>query len=145
VKEKLKGKRAGSAYEAQFTADALIRGLNVLTPYGDFLAYDLLVENQHGRLIRVQVKGTAVKQRDKVNTYRIGAGRSSDRVKTGRTKTKLSTDDADILAAYVAPAKTWYHIPVEHLSSITVHLRPTEKSAAQYEIWKEAWNVYHAK
>lgn len=141
----MKGKRAGAAYEAQFTADALSRGLNVLQPFGDFLPYDLLVENQHGRLTRVQVKGTTYKQRGKINTYRISAGKEGVKTKKRRVKVKLTTADADVLAVYTAPDKIWYHIPLEYLSSISVHLRPTEKSSAQYEVWKEAWNVYQTK
>ena len=134
-------KRKGATYEALFTSEALSRGLNVLQVVGDYLPYDLVVENQHGVLIKVQVKGTSYKQKGKNNTYHMTAGRS-DGVKTKR---KLSKEDADVLAAYAALDKTWYHIPLEHLKGITVHLRPTEKSSAQYEVWKEAWNVYQTK
>jgi len=141
VRERRKTKREGASYEALFTSEALSRGLNVLQPFGDFLPYDLLVENQHGQLIRVQVKGTTYKQKGKKNTYHMTVGKSAGY----KSKVKLSKEDADVLAAYAAPDKTWYHIPLEHLKSITVHLRPTEKSSAQYEVWKEAWNVYQTK
>ena len=113
-------KRKGAAGEAQFAATALSRGLNVLQPYGDFLSYDLIVENSEGKLFRVQVKTTAHKQKGKINTYRITAAKGNMRL----GKNKLTVADVTCAA---------------------VHMRPTEKSSAQYEIWKEAWNVYHQK
>ena len=134
-------KRKGAAGEAQFAADALSRGLNVLQPYGDFLSYDLIVENSEGKVFRVQVKTTAHKQKGKTNTYRVTAARGNKRI----GKNKLTSRDTDILAVYVVPVKTWYHIPVENVTCAAVHMRPTEKSSAQYEVWKEAWNVYYKK
>ena len=134
-------KRKGATYDALFTSEALSRGLNVLQAVGDYLPYDLVVENQHGVLIKVQVKGTSHKQKGKNNTYHMTVGKADG----GGSKRKLSTEDADVLAAYAVLDKTWYHIPLEHLKGITVHFRPTEKSSAQYEVWKEAWNVYQTK
>jgi len=136
------GKRAGATYEAVFIAEAMRRDLNVLEPRGDFLPYDVLVENKHGGLIRVQIKGTTYKQKRKIDTYRITA--SKGKTRTG--KHMITKADADVLAVYVAPADSWFHIPVEYLTGAAVHLRPTIKeSKGQYQVWLDAWNVYQTK
>jgi len=131
-------KQAGAAHEAQFAADALHRGLNVLQPFGDYLPYDLIVENKKHKTFRVQVKGTAHRQKGKIETFRITASYGSTRL----GKNKIGREQADVLAVYVAPATTWYHIPIDKLASATVNMRPTKESAGQYEVWKNAWNVY---
>ena len=141
-KKPTNGKRAGASYEAVFIAEAMKRGLNVLEPRGDFLPYDVLVENRHGGLIRVQIKGTTYKQKGKIETYRVTA--SKGKTRTG--KYMITKDDADVLAVYVAPVDSWFHIPVEYLMSAAVHLRPTiEESKGQYQVWLNAWNVYQTK
>tara|TARA_R110000824_G_scaffold42464_1_gene125026 strand:- start:131 stop:529 length:399 start_codon:yes stop_codon:yes gene_type:complete len=125
-----------------FIAEAMKRGLHVLEPRGDFLPYDVLVENRHGGLIRVQIKGTTYKQKGKIETYRVTA--SKGKTRTG--KHVITKADADVLAVYVAPEDSWFHIPVEHLSGASVHLRPTIKeSKGQYQVWLSAWNVYQTK
>ena len=51
-------KRRGSQYEAAFVTQALKRGLDILEPYGDYMPYDVMVQNADGRIQRIQVKGT---------------------------------------------------------------------------------------
>jgi len=115
------------------------RGLFILEPRGDFLSYDVVVENQHKVLYRVQIKGTSFLQQGKNLTYKIKAV-------CGNGKNTVTKNDADFLAAYVAPVGAWYHIPTENITSCTVTLRPeVPESKGQYAIWKEAWNVYYKK
>ena len=134
----LNAKQAGASYEAQFTADALKRGLNVLQPFGDYLPYDLIVENKRAETFRVQVKGTTHKQKGKNNAYRTTAASGNHRI----GKNKITPDKADVLALYVAPVNVWYHIPVEKGAAATVTVRPVTESSGQYEVWKNAWNTY---
>lgn len=132
-------KQRGATYEAIFIAEAMKKGLNVLEPRGDFLSYDVIVENSHKVLHRVQIKGTNCLQKGKHLTYKVQAVHGKDKI-------KVTKKEADYLAAYVVPAETWYHIPVENLTSISVTLRPDiPESKGQYAIWKEAWNVYYKK
>ena len=134
-------KRHGHAYEAQFIADALTRGLDVAKPEGDFLPYDLLVTNDGGkRWLRVQVKGTAHVQAGKpLPTYKVLAARGY------KSKTPIESGDVDVLAAWVAPALVWYHVPIKNVKARSIYLAPTRESRNQYEIWRDAWNVYHVK
>jgi len=131
-------KRDGHAYEAQFIADALQRGLDIAQPEGDYLPYDLLCTSNGKRFKRVQVKGTAYIVKGKPNpTFKVLAARGF------KTKTIISVDEVDVLAVWVAPAATWYHIPTENLKARSIYLAPTRDSKNQYEVWKNAWNVYH--
>ena len=114
------------------------RGLNVLHPYGDYLPYDMIVENKRNETFRVQIKGTAYKQKGKNNVYRVTAASGNQR--TG--KNKITKEKADVLAVYVAPVDVWYHIPVEKVAAATVSVRPVTESRGQYEVWKNAWNTY---
>jgi len=140
--EKNTSKQMGATYEAIFIAEAMKRGFNVLEPRGDFLSYDVVLENPHKVLHKVQIKGTTCLQKGKHLTYKVLAASGNSRYK----KNIVTKDTADFLAAYVVPAKTWYHIPAENITSISVSLRPdVPSSKGQYEIWKEAWNVYYKK
>jgi hypothetical protein len=131
-------KRKGAAYEAQFTADAMKLGLDVLAPIGDYLPYDLMVMRKDTP-VRVQVKGTAYKQKSKKDTFRVSAATGSSRT----SRNRLDPKQVDVLAMYVVPCETWYHIPVAKIAAVAIYVRPLAKdSRGQYEIWKEAWSVY---
>ena len=129
-------KRRGSQYEAAFATQALKRGLNILEPYGDYMPYDVMVQNGDGRILRVQVKGTGNQIKNKPG-YKVIAA-------TGNaTKTPINPDEVDVLAAYVEPEDTWYVIPVVKLKgNVSVYLNPNTKRNGRYEVWKEAWNVF---
>ena len=129
-------KRRGSQYEAAFVTQALKRGLDILEPYGDYMPYDVMVQNGDGRILRVQVKGTSSQIKNKPG-YKVIAA-------TGNTtKTPINPEEVDVLAAYVEPEDTWYLIPVKKLTgNVSVYLNPNTKLNGRYEVWKEAWNVF---
>lgn len=129
-------KRRGSQYEAAFATQALKRGLDILEPYGDYMPYDVMVQNGDGRILRVQVKGTGNQIKNKPGYKVIAATGNS-------TKTPINPDEVDVLAAYVEPEDTWYVIPVVKLKgNVSVYLNPNTKRNGRYEVWKEAWNVF---
>ena len=129
-------KRRGSQYEAAFATQALKRGLDILEPYGDYMPYDLMVQNGDGRILRVQVKGTGNQIKNKPGYNVIAASGNS-------TKTPINPDEVDVLAAYVEPEDTWYVIPVVKLKgNVSVYLNPKTKRNGRYEVWREAWNVF---
>ena len=129
-------KRRGSQYEAAFVTQALKRGLDILEPYGDYMPYDVMVQNADGRIQRIQVKGTNSPIKGKPG-YKILA--ASGNIK----KVALSPEKVDVLAAYVEPEDTWYLIPVVKLNgNMSVYLNPNTKLNGRYEVWKEAWNVF---
>ena len=129
-------KRRGSQYESAFVTQALKRGLDILEPYGDYMPYDVMVQNGDGRILRVQVKGTSSQIKNKPG-YKVIAA-------TGNTtKTPINPEEVDVLAAYVEPEDTWYLIPVKKLTgNVSVYLNPNTKLNGRYEVWKEAWNVF---
>ena len=129
-------KRRGSQYEAAFATQALKRGLDILEPYGDYIPYDVMVQNGDGLILRVQLKGTGNKIKNKPGYKVIAATGNS-------TKTPINPDEVDVLAAYVEPEDTWYVIPVVKLKgNVSVYLNPNTKRNGRYEVWKEAWNVF---
>jgi len=130
-------KRRGSQYEAAFVVQALKRGLDILEPVGDYMPYDLMVQNVDKRIQRVQVKGTSSPIKGKPGYKVIAASGNA-------TKTPLSPDEVDVLAAYVEPEDVWYVIPIRKLGGgVSVYLNPHSKVNGRYEVWKEAWNVFH--
>jgi hypothetical protein len=129
-------KRRGSQYEAAFVTQALKRGLDILEPYGDYMPYDVMVQNADGRIQRIQVKGTNSPIKGKPG-YKILA--ASGNIK----KVALSPEKVDVLAAYVEPEDTWYLIPVVKLNgNMSVYLNPNTKLNGRFEVWKDAWNVF---
>lgn len=129
-------KRRGSQYEAAFVTQALKRGLDILEPYGDYMPYDVMVQNADGRIQRVQVKGTNSQIKNKPGFKILAASGNA-------TKTPINSDEVDVLAAYVEPEDTWYVIPVKKLKgNVSVYLNPNTKLNGRYEVWKEAWNVF---
>ena len=129
-------KRRGSQYESAFMTQALKRGLDILEPYGDYMPYDVMVQNADGRIQRVQVKGTGARIKGKPG-YKIIAASGN----TG--KTPLNPEEVDVLAAYVELEDTWYLIPIKKLKgNVSVYLNPNTKRNGRYEVWKEAWNVF---
>ena len=129
-------KRRGSQYEAAFVTQALKRGLDILEPYGDYMPYDIMVQNADGRIQRVQVKGTSSQIKNKPGYKVIAASGNA-------TKTPINPEDVDVLAAYVEPEDVWYLIPVVKLTgNVSVYLNPHSKVNGRYEVWKEAWNVF---
>ena len=129
-------KRRGSQYEAAFVTQALKRGLDILEPYGDYMPYDIMVQNADGRIQRVQVKGTSSQIKNKPGYKVIAASGNA-------TKTPINPEEVDVLAAYVEPEDVWYLIPVVKLTgNVSVYLNPHSKVNGRYEVWKEAWNVF---
>ena len=129
-------KRRGSQYEAAFVTQSLKRGLDILEPYGDYMPYDLMVQNVDKRIQRVQVKGTSSRIKGKPG-YKVIAAHGNT------TKVPLSPDEVDVLAAYIEPEDVWYLIPLRKIDGgVSVYLNPHSKLNGRYEVWKEAWNVF---
>ena len=129
-------KRRGSQYEAAFVTQSLKRGLDILEPVGDYMPYDLMVQNGDGRILRVQVKGTNSPVKGKPG-YKIIAASGST------TKTPINPEEVDVLAAYIEPEDVWYLIPLRKIAGgVSIYLNPNTKQNGRYEVWKEAWNVF---
>ena len=129
-------KKAGTLYEQIFICEALQKGLNVSVPIGDYLPYDLVIDNGK-KLQRIQVKGTSHKQSSGYKVT-IGKGNSLSRKKV-RDK-----DSFDILAIVVMENgnRHWYLIPERSIGNIiSLKVFPNPESKGKYEKYKHGWNL----
>jgi len=131
-------KQRGEWVELLFMAAAAKHGYHVLKPWGDSLPYDVGVE-QHGSLLRVQVKSTIV---------RNGTGHFCQFRRNWLVEEPYSVDDVDLFAAYIIPVTTWYLIPSPVLLlpkpklAITVYpVTALKQDRYKYEQYREAWGL----
>jgi len=129
-------KQAGTLYESMFKTEALKRGIAVSAPEGDYLPYDVIVDNGK-RLQRIQVKGTGSKQSSGYKVT-IGKGNSLSQ-KKARDK-----DSFDVLAVVVVAngEHFWYLIPESAIgSNITLKVFLNPDSRGKYEKYKHGWDL----
>ena len=131
-------KQRGEWVELLFMAAAASHGYHILKPWGDSLAYDVGIE-QHGGLLRVQVKSTSV---------RNGTGYFCQFRRNYLTKHPYTVDEVDLFAAYIIPVSTWYLIPAAVILTPTVKVAVTlypvtalKKNRYRYEHYREAWGL----
>jgi hypothetical protein len=133
-------KQRGEWVELQFMAAAASHGYRVLSPWGDSMSYDVVVD-QGGGFLRVQVKSTEVRLGNGyLCQFRHGCGK----------KRGYETGELDLFAAFVIPVGVWYLIPAVRV------LEPTQKGALmlcpmveskkrqerfKYEEYRQAWGV----
>tara|TARA_B100001093_G_scaffold499565_1_gene548938 strand:- start:591 stop:998 length:408 start_codon:yes stop_codon:yes gene_type:complete len=130
-------KQSGTLYEQLFIAEAMKRGLHVSEVKGDYLPYDVVIDNGK-KLIKVQVKGTRCKQG--TSGYKITVGKGNSLAK----KTVRDANSFDILAAVVVAdgARHWYLIPEDKFPKvITLRLAPSPTSKGKYEVYKHGWDL----
>ena len=97
-------KRQGEWGELRFMAAALAHGFNVMRPWGDSSAYDVVLE-QGSRFLRIQVKSTGTWHRRSHGrrVYNFFTGRGDGR--------RYRLTDVDFYILYVAPEDLFYVIP----------------------------------
>lgn len=109
-------------------AECMKRGWKVSMPFGDDSKYDVVVDTPNG-LRRVQVK--SCHKTDMRGRYRVNMNHGRHSHKT------YSSDDCDIIAAYVTPLNHWFLVPVEKIKTSHLDL------ALHHHDCLEAWhNIY---
>jgi PD-(D/E)XK endonuclease len=130
-------KRKGELAELAFAYKARSLGFAVCRPYGDSEPYDLVTEN-HGRLVRVQVKSVFTTNRW---GYAITVTHKHNMV-------GYSPEEIDFVAAYVAPHDAWYIIPLEKMINrryIRLYPQGSRKDdGGGWEKYREAWDLLRA-
>ena len=122
-------KERGEVAEVLFAAKAASLGFTILQPLGQSRPYDLVVEFD-GKLTRVQVK----------SSWRLGQYRAYH-FPVGTWHRRYRAKDVDIIAAYVAPRRTWYIIPLRAILPRR-NVRIAEKEEiSRYWKYREAWEV----
>ena len=87
----MNNKQKGTLYESMFKTEALKREIAVSAPEGDYLPYDVIVDNGK-KLLRIQIKGTGSKQ---TSGYKV-------KVEKGNSPSRKRERDAvDVLAVVV--------------------------------------------
>ncbi|MEL0118500.1 MAG: group I intron-associated PD-(D/E)XK endonuclease [Opitutae bacterium] len=130
-------KAAGAYYEACFRSTAMSHGLHIYDPVGDYLPVDAIVQNKAGKLFRIQIRGTAYKDKGcvKVST------------RAGIRKTAyLSSSTYDVFAAYASDFGVWYLIPSTLMGNRdNAKFYPhVENSKGQWEKYKDRWSIFDA-
>jgi len=123
--------RIGAIAEARFIAECLERDFEPHTPTTP-MPWDYIVHCPAGDL-KVQVKSTSNKE---LAFYRVNTG-------CGTTNKEHMSKDVDIVAAYIAPLKEWWHIPRDVLTAVTIKLYPGNPTTSKYKKYQHNWSVYY--
>lgn len=134
-------KLKGDIAEQAVVLFALRQGWGVLTPIGDRLPYDLVLDVS-GRLLKIQVKSAWLDE--KTQNYVV----DNRRTKTNRRVMKreaYSQDDFDFAIAYIEEKDVFYVFPVDVFVSyrsgiqlIEAEKRQRKPRSAEY---RNAWNL----
>ena len=130
--------RMGAMFESLFASEAMRRGLDVATPSGHHLPFDLIVSNRDGKLFRVQVKGTSCDQG--AGAYKFTTRRGGNNLKRVNYKIEI-----DVLVGIVEKPgeRIFYIIPNNVLGTQKqLKVRPSVASRAKYEKFREAWEIF---
>ena|SRR5438309_5229932 len=131
-------KLAGEFAESAFMTAAMERGLSVSRPFGESASYDAVVDNRAvhqsrsgSRLWRIQVRSVSGSAPYRVTTFH------------GSRKRPITIEDADFLAVYIVPFRTWYIIPVRRFApTMGLWLFPhVLASRGRYERYRETWGL----
>lgn len=129
--------RVGAMFESLFASEAMRRGLDVATPSGHHLPFDLIVSNSSGKLFRVQVKGTSCNQG---GFYKFATRRGS-----GTKKRVDYRNEIDVLVGIVERPgdRVFYIIPSRALGDqLSLKVRPSLDSRGKYEQYKGSWEIF---
>lgn len=127
-------KARGELAEARFIAKALSLGISVAKPFGDSDPYDFIVEAR-GNLSRVQVKSAW--RATPRGAFQFVASPIQSR---GRRARPYRGNEIDFFIAYIAPADTWFVIPVAALRQHN-HLHLSLDPAHPFADYREAWHL----
>ncbi len=134
-------KQKGDIAEQAVILEALKRGWDVLTPVGDRLPYDLVL-NKGERFIKIQVK-SAWREKDSGN-YVVDVRRT----KTNRRKmirARYSAEDFDLAIVYISDINVFYVFPVEVFADYGSEIHMVEDSKRQRKPqsakYRDAWHL----
>jgi len=114
-------KARGEHAEAVIIARLLEVGYNVLTPYGDALRYDLVIEDADGQFWRIQCKlgwvnGECIQFNTSSNHYHYKGGKDN-------MYRQGYQGQIDYFAVYSPDTRKVYLVPVDHAGKTNMWLR----------------------
>lgn len=116
--------RKGTITETKAILRFLELGYNVFTPYGDGSKCDLIIENNEGRLYKIQCKTSRLENTSEVfNAYSTARTRSSE-----GTKKRVLYDkhNIDYFCSFDSQ-DNMYLIPIEEINTLTPRLKMFKK------------------
>jgi hypothetical protein len=125
----MNAKKQGAIAEQLFATQAMRRGFGVSLPLGDYLPYDVILDND-GILFRVQVKSTTFKEYEAYH-FKIGNGQKS--------KELYSADDLDVFALNIFGSRDFFIIPHQHVG---MHKSIRCNMNGKYGDYYNNWNVF---
>lgn len=118
-------------------------GYKVLIPYGDNLRYDLVIEDAHENLWRIQCKTGWVENEGAYIEF--AAASSYYHTRAGRTGhgRKDYQEQIDYFAVYCPALKNVYLVPVDHVgkSSAILRLLPTKNNQEKNVRWAKDYEL----
>jgi len=126
-------KRRGEWAELVFAARALREGLRLARPWGESSGYDFVVDQECGKMVRVQVKSTI---------FREGSGYSCT---LKDSKGPYRKNSFEFVAAYVIPEDVWFILPEKKVRGMwSVGLYPKLENS-KYGEYMEAWDLLRGR
>jgi hypothetical protein len=125
----MNAKKQGAIAEQMFATQAMRRGFGVSLPLGDYLPYDVILDND-GILFRIQVKSTTFKEYEAYH-FKIGNGQKS--------KELYSADDLDVFALNIFGSRDFFIIPHQHIG---MHKSVRCNINGKYGEYYNNWNVF---
>lgn len=130
-----KSSRTGLSAELQLTAEALDRGLAVLSPVGDFLPYDIIISNGRKHL-KVQVKAANIGRLGKRKRYIFSAQRAD--------RSKYTSAQVDVFALYFKDIRQWAFVPFKYVSGTSIAFYGVD-GGGKYTKFINNWKIFDSK
>jgi PD-(D/E)XK endonuclease len=136
-------KAVGERSQAVIIFKLLEAGYNVLTPYGDNMRYDLVIEDADGNFYRIQCKtgwvendGAYIAFKTASSYYHTRAGKTSH----GRRDYR---GQIDYFAVYCPDTGKVYLVPIAHVGTANASLRllPTANKQKKHVRWARDYLV----
>ena len=124
--------RIGAIAESRFITECLERDFEPHIPTTP-MPWDFIVTCPAGTL-RVQIKATSKKL--SANTYGINSG-------SGHTRKAAMCDTIDVVGCYVLPEKTWWLIPRDNVSGLTIKLSTLPNSKSKHKKYQNNWSIFY--
>jgi len=132
VRGRLGPKRRGELSELAFFYKAAGLGFGVAKPWGDSERYDFILDSGQ-RLWRVQVK-SGCHHHNRYYDLHARCGNNEKAIYT--------SEEIDMLVAYLVPIDVWYVIPVDKIKKKCLLFYPYGGArCAHYEQYREAWGL----
>ena len=120
--------KAAGEYSEVVIAERLLKtGYNVLTPYGDSLRYDLVIEDADGQFWRVQCKTAWLDKRSNGEAVRFATASSHYHYRGGKYDhaRRGYQGQVEFFAVYSPDLDKVYLIPIDHVGASDMLLRLT--------------------